>query len=207
MHIIEITAAELADRLVEGGTKFEMEPDRVIWPDGTITKKASPPRGKKTKKMPPAVSKHGLYGTIVAQFGNKKKSATASANNGTSSNIVTIESTPSSTSTDQTESRQTPEKPKQARRCKFLNEKLELKKNILVLIIFVKVIFPVCTWSLVWKTEEHVDLLVIYKNMLLSGLKKDNFKELSKRMSEVGWDRNNDQCRQQVNADSNLLEL
>ena len=79
MRIIEITAAELADRLVEGGTKFEMEPDRVIWPDGTITKKASPPRGKKNKKLPPAVSKHGLYGTIVAQFGNKKKSATASA--------------------------------------------------------------------------------------------------------------------------------
>ena len=49
-----------------------------------------------------------------------------------------------------------------------------------------------------WKTEEHVDLLVLYKNMLLNGLKKDNFKELSKLMSEVGWDRNNDQCRQQV---------
>ena len=39
MHIIEITAAELADLLAQGGTKFEMEPDRVIWPDGTITKK------------------------------------------------------------------------------------------------------------------------------------------------------------------------
>ena len=51
---------------------------------------------------------------------------------------------------------------------------------------------------LVWKVEEHVDLLVLYKNMLLSGVKKDNFKELSKRMAEVGWDRNNDQCRQQV---------
>ena len=50
----------------------------------------------------------------------------------------------------------------------------------------------------VWKVEEHVDLLVLYKNMLLSGIKKDNFKELSKRMAEVGWDRNNDQCRQQV---------
>ena len=47
MHIIEITTAELADRLVEGGNKFQMDPDRVIWPDGTITKKASPAKGKK----------------------------------------------------------------------------------------------------------------------------------------------------------------
>ena len=50
----------------------------------------------------------------------------------------------------------------------------------------------------VWKVEEHIDLLVLYKNMLLGGIKKDNFKELSKRMSEVGWERNNDQCRQQI---------
>ena len=34
--------------------------------------------------------------------------------------------------------------------------------------------------------------------MLLSGIKKDNFKELSKHMDELGWERNNDQCRQQV---------
>ena len=34
--------------------------------------------------------------------------------------------------------------------------------------------------------------------MLLGGLQKDNFKELSRRMNEVGWTRNNDQCGQQV---------
>ena len=56
--------------------------------------------------------------------------------------------------------------------------------------------------------EEQGDLLVIYKNMLLGGIKKDNFKELSKRMSEVGWERNNDQCRQQVhNISFNLLQF
>ena len=61
MRIIEIIAADLADRLTQGGTKFEMEPDRVIWPDGTITKKSTPSgRSKRTKKVPPAVSKHGL---------------------------------------------------------------------------------------------------------------------------------------------------
>ena len=47
--------------------------------------------------------------------------------------------------------------------------------------------------------------MVLYKNMLLSGIKKDNFKELSKRMDELGWERNNDQCRQQVNYLGNLF--
>ena len=39
MHIIEIVAAELADLLAQGGTKFEMDPDWVVWPDGTKKKK------------------------------------------------------------------------------------------------------------------------------------------------------------------------
>ena len=87
MRIIEIVAAELADRLGEGGTKFEMEPDRVVWPDGTITKKNAPStRSKKTKKVPPAVSKHGLYGVIVAQCSNaKKKSAPSTASEASAS--------------------------------------------------------------------------------------------------------------------------
>ena len=38
MHIIEIIVAELADCLTQRGTKFEMEQNRVIWLDGTITK-------------------------------------------------------------------------------------------------------------------------------------------------------------------------
>ena len=118
MRIIEIVAAELADKLVEGGTQFQMEPDRVVWPDGTITKKSSPVRGKKTKKVPPAVSKHGLFGTIVAQFGNRKKTNDATSIVVTS-NAVTIESpksTPSSTGENQ--STNTPEKPKETHRCK-----------------------------------------------------------------------------------------
>ena len=61
MRIIEIIAAELADLLAKGGTKFEMEPDRVIWQDGTITKKKVPSTcSRKSKKVPPAVSKHGF---------------------------------------------------------------------------------------------------------------------------------------------------
>ena len=35
--------------------------------------------------------------------------------------------------------------------------------------------------------------------MVLGGIKKDNYKELAKRMNDVGWDqRNNDMCRHEV---------
>ena len=35
--------------------------------------------------------------------------------------------------------------------------------------------------------------------MVLGGIKKDNYKELAKRMNDIGWDqRNNDMCRHEV---------
>ena len=62
-----------------------------------------------------------------------------------------------------------------------------------------------CLFLTVWVYSELADLLVMYKNMLLNGLQKDNYKELSKKMIEAGWDRNNDQCRQQVNSLNSFL--
>ena len=38
-----------------------------------------------------------------------------------------------------------------------------------------------------WENAELSDLLLLYKKMVLDGLCKDNWKELSKCMSEVGW--------------------
>ena len=53
--------------------------------------------------------------------------------------------------------------------------------------------------TLAWENAELSDLLLLYKQMVLGGLCKDNWKELSKCMNEVGWDRNNDHCRHEVN--------
>ena len=70
MRVVEIVAALIAHELKQGGVKFTVNPDSVIWPDGTITKKTS--ESKKTKKKAPAaVSKHGLFGIIVNEFGKK----------------------------------------------------------------------------------------------------------------------------------------
>ena len=56
-----------------------------------------------------------------------------------------------------------------------------------------------CTFSGKWDFSEQADLLMVFKSMLLGGLKKDNYKELAKRLNEIGWKRTNDQCRHKVN--------
>ena len=42
MRIIEIVSAVIAERLLENGTQFIIDPDQVIWPDGKITKIPTP---------------------------------------------------------------------------------------------------------------------------------------------------------------------
>ena len=113
MRVLEIVAAQIADELKKGGTKFEVDPDRVIWPDGTVTKKNQPQ--KKGKKKTPPGSKHGVFGIIVAQYGAKKKIVAPSQNS------VSIEPSPSGSepsSSNNSASTETSEKQKQTRRCK-----------------------------------------------------------------------------------------
>ena len=120
MRVVEIVAAVLAERLMEGGTQFLMEPDRVLWPDGTVTKKAAVPRAKKgLKKVTPATSKHGLYGVLVAQYGKQKKNVSSEkggqAESTNSSVIVLEQNTPSNAQASTADGQS---KPKQARRGK-----------------------------------------------------------------------------------------
>ena len=58
-----------------------------------------------------------------------------------------------------------------------------------------------------WDFSEQADLLMVFKSMLLGGLKKDNYKELAKRLNEIGWNRTNDQCWHEVNNCNKLLFL
>ena len=51
-----------------------------------------------------------------------------------------------------------------------------------------------------WEYQEQGDLLSCFKSMVLGGIKKDNYKELAKRMNDAGWlNRTNDMCRHEVN--------
>ena len=121
MRIIQIIAAELADCLTQGGTKFEMEPDRVIWSDGTITKKSTPSgHSKRTKKVPPAVSKHGLYGVIIAQYANVKKTTATNAGASTSASKPPELSVIIERPETETPSASAAPKPKQVRRGNYI---------------------------------------------------------------------------------------
>ena len=51
-----------------------------------------------------------------------------------------------------------------------------------------------------WDYAEQSDLMIVFKHMVLGGIKKDNYKELSKRMNEMGWNRSNDMCRHEVQS-------
>ena len=42
MRIIKIVSAVIAERLIENGTQFIIDPNQVIWPDGKITKIPTP---------------------------------------------------------------------------------------------------------------------------------------------------------------------
>ena len=50
----------------------------------------------------------------------------------------------------------------------------------------------------VWEPAELSDLLLLYKQMVLGSIRKDNWKELAKCRQEIGWDRSNDHCRHEV---------
>ena len=51
----------------------------------------------------------------------------------------------------------------------------------------------------VWSNDEMCDVLLIFKAFQLDPNYKNNYKELARRMSDAGWTRDNNQCRQQVN--------
>ena len=42
------------------------------------------------------------------------------------------------------------------------------------------------------------DVLLLFKSILLDPIFRNNYKELARCMSDAGWNRDNNQCRQQV---------
>ena len=50
-----------------------------------------------------------------------------------------------------------------------------------------------------WKLDELADVLYLFKTIQLDPNYRNNYKELARRMVDAGWQRDNDQCRHQVN--------
>ena len=45
MHTLEILLALLAEELIRNGTQINLDPEEIIWPDGTISKLLSHEKG------------------------------------------------------------------------------------------------------------------------------------------------------------------
>ena len=192
MRTIEVLSAVIAEELMARNTLIHLDPEEICWPDGNVTKPPSNEtkkgRGKAKKKN--LNSKHGVYGKIVHEYGVK---STVSREQLTS-NIVLV-----TAQEQQEKEKEASEKENgQGRRNGNFRKYLFLIclefNNFLASEIGHIIFF--CSGK--WDYPEQGDLLSIFKFMVLGGIKKDNYKEMSKRMTDSGWNRTNDQCRHEV---------
>ena len=49
-----------------------------------------------------------------------------------------------------------------------------------------------------WKLDELADVLYLFKTIQLDPNYRNNYKKLARRMTDAGWQRDNDQCRHQI---------
>ena len=60
MRCVEVTAAIVAETLMEMGVQIMLSPEEITWPTGEVTKPAGPgPKKKGGKKV--AKNKHGVF--------------------------------------------------------------------------------------------------------------------------------------------------
>ena len=75
MRNLEILSAILAEELMRNGTQINLDPEEIIWPDGTTAKAPDHEkglRGGQKRKTSPS-SKNGVFGKIVNEYGPKNK--------------------------------------------------------------------------------------------------------------------------------------
>ena len=74
MRVVEIVSAVLAEKIMSNGCTINLEPEEILWSDGTVSKPAPPPKGRgRKKKKPDPMSKNGIYSVIVNTYGPRGK--------------------------------------------------------------------------------------------------------------------------------------
>ena len=71
MRCIEITAALIAETLIELGVSIVTQPDEVHWPNGVVSKAPEPAKKKKGGKKSENKNKHGIFGQLVSDLAPK----------------------------------------------------------------------------------------------------------------------------------------
>ena len=86
MRMIEIVSAVLAEELMTQGTVINLDPEEILWTDGSVSRpQGNEKKGKGRKKTNPT-SKHGVFGKIVHEYGPK---CNAKINSSGPSTVVT----------------------------------------------------------------------------------------------------------------------
>ena len=70
MRCLEVTAAIVAETLMEMGMQIMLSPEEITWPTGEVTKPAGPALKKKGGKKV-AKNKHGVFGELVKDLAPK----------------------------------------------------------------------------------------------------------------------------------------
>ena len=71
MRCVEITAALIAETLLELGVSIITQPEEIHWPNGTVSKAPEPGKKKKGGKKNEKKNKHGIFGQIVSDLAPK----------------------------------------------------------------------------------------------------------------------------------------
>ena len=189
MRTLEILSAILAEDVMRNGTQINLDPEEIIWPDGSTTKATEnlkgPRGGRKRKAI--ASSKNGVFGKIVNEYGPKNKTRVQPKS---TTILVPVQEKNNDAADQDVQEGDIPKKG--TKTCKLAQFMFRLFCKISLFHMNVKL------FAGKWDFSEQSDLLMVFKTMLLGGLKKDNYKELAKRLNEIGWNRSNDQCRHEV---------
>ena len=71
MRSIEITAALIAETLIELGVSIITQPEEVHWPNGSVSKAPEPGKKKRGGKKVEKKNKHGIFGQVVSDLAPK----------------------------------------------------------------------------------------------------------------------------------------
>ena len=71
MRCLEVTAAIVAETLMEMGVQIMRSPEEITWPTGEVMKPAAPPSTKRRGGKKAAKNKHGVFGELVNDLAPK----------------------------------------------------------------------------------------------------------------------------------------
>ena len=217
MRCLEVVSAIMAETLMEMNVKIYTSPEEIHWPMGCVTRPGAQAPSKSGKKM--NKKQGGVFGYIVFEYApakgevvkvsktNTSKEAATVKSKGTQGTTTRAKAKSSSSTGDDTQeateidTQMVPQHeglPVQERKCRFIATVTQIFTH-LIGSSHQKTLCRITCFSLLdWTNDELADVLYLFRVIQLDPNYRNNYKELSRRMKDCGWDRDNNQCRHQI---------